>query len=111
MNAASEPLSPVPPQTASFAIGGMTCAACATRIEKVLNRLPDVHAAVNFATETARIEYPAQLSPEDLITVIRKAGYDAYVPVGNDTSRNERRDAQHQQDRRLFMISALPSWR
>ncbi len=87
----------------------MTCAACATRIEKVLNRLPDVHAAVNFATETARIEYPAQLSPEDLITVIRKAGYDAHVPVGNDTSRNERRDAQHQQDRRLFMISALLS--
>ena len=90
-------------------VSGMTCAACATRIEKVLNRLPDVHAAVNFATETARIEYPAQLSPEDLITVIRKAGYDAHVPVGNDTSRNERRDAQHQQDRRLFMISALLS--
>jgi len=90
-------------------VSGMTCAACATRIEKVLNRLPDVHAAVNFATEIARIEYPAQLSPEDLITVIRKAGYDAYVPVGNDTSRNERRDAQHQQDRRLFMISALLS--
>ena len=87
----------------------MTCAACATRIEKVLNRLPDVYAAVNFATEIARIEYPAQLSPEDLITVIRKAGYDAHVPVGNDTSRNERRDAQHQQDRRLFMISALLS--
>ena len=90
-------------------VSGMTCAACATRIEKVLNRLPDVHAAVNFATETARIEYPAQLSPEDLLTVIRKAGYDAHVPVGNDTSRNERRDAQHQQDRRLFMISALLS--
>lgn len=49
-------------------VTGMTCAACATRIEKVLNRLPDVHAAVNFATEKADVEYPAEaLTPADLI--------------------------------------------
>ena len=40
-------------------VTGMTCAACAARIEKTLNRLPEVRAAVNFATEKAHIEYPA----------------------------------------------------
>ena len=65
-------------------ITGMTCAACAARIEKNLNRLPEVLAAVNFATEKAHIEYPAgRLSPQDLIATIRKAGYDAQLPAAD----------------------------
>ena len=48
----------------SLPIQGMTCAACATRIEKNLNKLPSVRASVNFATEIAAVEYdPAQASP------------------------------------------------
>ncbi len=90
-------------------ISGMTCAACATRIEKVLNRLPEVHAAVNFATEQAHIEYPAQLKPDDLIAVIRKAGYDAHVPVAGEPSRDAQREAQYQHDLLLFSVAAALS--
>ncbi|SFU71191.1 heavy metal translocating P-type ATPase [Nitrosospira multiformis] len=57
-------------------IEGMTCAACATRIEKNLNKLPGVQAAVNFANEKARIEFDASATqPEDLVNSIEKAGF------------------------------------
>ncbi len=90
-------------------ISGMTCAACATRIEKVLNRLPDVHAAVNFATEKAHIEYPAAtLATADLIAAIRKAGYDAREPTTtSDAERKAERITVYRQDLRLFTISAV----
>jgi Cu+-exporting ATPase len=90
-------------------VTGMTCAACATRIEKVLNRLPGVHAAVNFATEKAHVEYPAgALTPADLITAIRKAGYDAQETTANsDAERKAERIATYRSDLRLFTISAV----
>ncbi|KPC53554.1 heavy metal translocating P-type ATPase [Amantichitinum ursilacus] len=73
-------LVPGPNETRSFAIEGMTCAACAARIEKVLNRLPGVQAQVNLATEVAQIELPAgQYSPEQLIATVQKAGYQAQL--------------------------------
>lgn len=95
--------------TIDLPITGMTCAACAARIEKTLNRLPDVHAAVNFATEKAHIEYPAvALTPADLIAAIRKAGYDAQEPTDNsDAERKAERLAVYQRDLRLFTISAV----
>jgi P-type Cu+ transporter len=62
---------------AELAIGGMTCASCAARIEKKLNKLGGVTAAVNFATETARVTYPVTVSPEDLISAVEQAGYTA----------------------------------
>jgi Cu+-exporting ATPase len=90
-------------------VTGMTCAACAARIEKTLNRLPDVRAAVNFATEKAHIEYPAdRLSPQDLIAAVRKAGYDAQLPSGDgDAARKAERLAAYRRDLRLFTVSAL----
>ena len=61
---------------------GMTCAACAARIEKVLNRADGVRAAVNFATETAHVEFDAdKATPQTLIDAVRKAGYDAAPAV------------------------------
>jgi Cu+-exporting ATPase len=90
-------------------VSGMTCAACATRIEKVLNHLPDVRAAVNFATEKAHIEYPAQFKTDDLIAAIRKAGYDAHVPTADEPSRDAQREAQYQHDLRLFTAAAVLS--
>ncbi len=57
---------------------GMTCAACAARIEKVLNRADGVHAEVNYATETAHVEYDAgKATPQTLIDAVKRAGYDA----------------------------------
>ncbi|SCL17125.1 Cu+-exporting ATPase [Micromonospora pallida] len=61
-------------------IGGMTCAACASRIEKKLNRLPGVQATVNYATEKASVAFPDDLTPADLIATVVKAGYTAEVP-------------------------------
>jgi Cu+-exporting ATPase len=58
-------------------IGGMTCAACANRIEKKLNRLDGVTASVNYATEKARAHVPAGVTVEDLIAVVQKTGYTA----------------------------------
>ena len=72
----------MPPRVVDLQLHGMTCAACAARIEKVLNRTDGVRAAVNFATETARVEFdPAKSSPPALIDAIRNAGYDAEPAV------------------------------
>ncbi|NYE21274.1 heavy metal translocating P-type ATPase [Microbacterium immunditiarum] len=62
-------------------IGGMTCASCAARIEKRLNRLDGVVASVNYATEKAVVESPAGLDPAVLIDEVEKAGYTASVPA------------------------------
>jgi Cu+-exporting ATPase len=62
-------------------IGGMTCAACANRIEKKLNRLDGVTATVNYATEKARARVQSALTADDLISVVRKTGYTAALPA------------------------------
>jgi Cu+-exporting ATPase len=64
-----------------LAIGGMTCASCAARIEKKLNTLDGVSATVNFATESARVSFPAAVSAGDLISIVEQAGYTAAVPA------------------------------
>ncbi len=64
-------------RSTELAIGGMTCASCAARIEKKLNKLDGVTATVNFATETARVSFPAAVSGGDLISVVEQAGYTA----------------------------------
>ncbi len=64
-----------------LAIGGMTCAACANRVEKRLNRMDGVSATVNFATEKARVVFEGPATPvEDLVAQVEKAGYTAEVP-------------------------------
>jgi P-type Cu+ transporter len=62
-------------------IGGMTCASCANRIERKLNRVPGVEATVNYATEKARIHGDAVIEPSELIAVIEATGYTASVPA------------------------------
>ena len=62
-------------------IDGMTCASCANRIERKLNKLDGVAATVNYATERATVDYdPQAVAPEDLIETVRTAGYDARLP-------------------------------
>jgi Cu+-exporting ATPase len=71
-----------------LAISGMTCASCAARIEKKLNRLDGVTATVNFATERARVTYPDRMSPRDLVTVVEQAGYTATMPAARQAGGN-----------------------
>ncbi len=61
-------------------IGGMTCASCANRIERKLNRLDGVEATVNYATEKARVQTPEGYDPQLLIAEIEKTGYSAEIP-------------------------------
>ncbi len=67
--------------TIELDIGGMTCASCASRIERKLNKLDGVTATVNYATEKARVNFPQTLTPSDLVDVVVATGYTAKVPV------------------------------
>lgn len=71
---------PPPGARIELEIGGMTCASCAARIEKRLNRMDGVEASVNYATEKATITAPAGLDPVDLIAEVERTGYTAAVP-------------------------------
>ncbi|MBB5470199.1 Cu+-exporting ATPase [Paraburkholderia sp. CI2] len=72
-----------PTRVIELDIGGMTCASCASRVEKALTKLPGVaRASVNLATERARVESDATLGPQQLADAVRKAGYEA-TPVAN----------------------------
>ncbi len=69
-----------PNRQVELAISGMTCAACANRIERKLNKLDGVTATVNFATEKARVSYPGSMPPADLLSTVEAAGYAARLP-------------------------------
>ncbi|MFI8315344.1 heavy metal translocating P-type ATPase [Streptomyces microflavus] len=62
---------------AELMIGGMTCASCAARVEKKLNRMDGVTATVNYATEKARVTFAAGLELADLVATVEKTGYTA----------------------------------
>ncbi|MFJ2295028.1 heavy metal translocating P-type ATPase [Streptomyces sp. NPDC087894] len=64
-----------------LAIGGMTCASCAARIEKKLNRMEGVEATVNYATEKARVAFAEDVSVDDLIATVEATGYTAQPPA------------------------------
>ena len=64
---------------ADFGIGGMTCTSCSARVERKLNKLDGVNASVNFALETASVDFdPATTTPQALMDVIHQAGYEAF---------------------------------
>jgi Cu+-exporting ATPase len=68
------------PTKVELDIGGMTCASCAARIEKRLNRLDGVTATVNYATEHATVQIPEGTAPADVIAAVEAAGYTAALP-------------------------------
>jgi Cu+-exporting ATPase len=65
----------------TLSIQGMTCSSCVNSVEKALNKVEGVSATINFATETAHILAPADISPKDLIKIVEKAGYSATLLV------------------------------
>ncbi|WP_371773101.1 heavy metal translocating P-type ATPase [Streptomyces sp. NBC_01438] len=78
MHSATETEAPAAESSeAEFMIGGMTCASCAARVEKKLNRMDGVTATVNYATEKARVLYGPETGVADLIATVRKTGYTA----------------------------------
>ncbi|MFP8882411.1 heavy metal translocating P-type ATPase [Streptomyces mangrovi] len=82
-----------PADEVELAIGGMTCASCAARVEKKLNRMDGVSATVNFATEKARVSYAPGVSVDDLIATVEKTGYTAQPPPPPAPARPARPEA------------------
>ncbi|MGN7781585.1 heavy metal translocating P-type ATPase [Mycolicibacterium sp. 22603] len=99
--------------TVTLDIGGMTCASCAARVEKRLNRIDGVEASVNFATEQARVDYPDTVTPEDLVAAVEATGYTAAVPAARtDSSETDSMGAEPDESapwRQRLLISAALS--
>ncbi|MGW2639265.1 heavy metal translocating P-type ATPase [Streptomyces sp. NPDC001348] len=92
-------------------IGGMTCASCAARVEKKLNRMEGVRATVNFATEKAKVTYPEGVQVADLIATVVKTGYTAEEPAPPEPAPEEEPTGTEQDPelaalRRRFTVSA-----
>lgn len=105
---------PVTPSRVELAVGGMTCASCAARIEKKLNRLGGVTATVNFATETATVDYdPATVSTDDLVATVEATGYAAKLPEPPTTktqvSAGEHEHGEAESLRQRLLVSAALS--
>jgi Cu+-exporting ATPase len=78
----------------TLALEGMTCASCAARIERVLNKLDGVEASVNFASETAAINYdPERVAPKQLVETVESIGYHAAPAHDAHTEHEHAHDA------------------
>ncbi|MGN6610274.1 MAG: heavy metal translocating P-type ATPase [Angustibacter sp.] len=80
MSPTNPPAVPAPASSVELAISGMTCASCAARIEKKLNKLDGVTASVNYATEKAKVTFPEGVTPDELVSVVEATGYGATLP-------------------------------
>ncbi|MCS1351566.1 heavy metal translocating P-type ATPase [Mechercharimyces sp. CAU 1602] len=96
-------------EVADFSISGMTCAACANRIEKGLRNIEGVSSAtVNFALESARVEYaPGEVSPVEVEKKVEKLGYGAKVRA--EEKEGDHRDEELERQKRKLLFSALLS--
>jgi Cu+-exporting ATPase len=72
---------PLPTSAVELVIGGMTCASCATRIEKKLNKIDGVTATVNYATEKAKVTFPEGVTTDELLQTVERTGYTATLPA------------------------------
>jgi Cu+-exporting ATPase len=92
-------------------ITGMTCASCANRIERSLNRLDGVTASVNYATEKATVDFdPAAVAPDELVAAVEAAGYATVLPAdGPAAGAPEPEPDQDAPLRRRLLVSALLS--
>ena len=92
-------------------ITGMSCASCAARIEKKLNKLDGVSATVNYATEKAAVYVPTGYDPLQLITTVEDAGYGAVLPAPPQSHDNapvaEAKDTELEALRQRFIVSAI----
>ena len=107
-------------RSVELVIGGMTCASCAARIEKKLNKLDGVSATVNYATEKAKVTYAGSVTPEDLVATVEATGYTAALPAPKArataaTAGDAEQDEQDEKDdevsrlRQRLVISAILS--
>ncbi|MGW3127812.1 heavy metal translocating P-type ATPase [Streptomyces sp. NPDC001123] len=110
---AQTPIAPPPADAAEveLLIGGMTCASCAARVEKKLNRMDGVTATVNYATEKAKVTYPQGVQVADLIATVVKTGYTAEEPAPPEPEPEPEAEAEQDSGlaalRHRLLVSAL----
>src|SRR6266540_5691815 len=85
--------SPASTAQVELEISGMTCASCANRIERKLNKLDGVRASVNYATEKATVQFdPVAVAPAQLVDAVEAAGYQAVLPATEATGGDDAAD-------------------
>src|SRR5665647_2558323 len=104
-------------RSVELVIGGMTCASCAARIEKKLNKLDGVSATVKYATEKAKVTYAGTVIPQDLVATVEATGYSAVLPApkvssatavqAGDVGQDEKDDEVSRLRQRLVISAAL----
>jgi Cu+-exporting ATPase len=98
----------VPPAEVHLDITGMTCASCANRIERKLNKLDGVQASVNYATEAATVRFdPARVDTDRLLETVAAAGYSAALPAPPARDDEPVREDHEAELRRRLLISAV----
>lgn len=99
------------PATTDLVVGGMTCAACVHRVEKRLAKLTGVTATVNLATGRARVSHPPEVTADDLVAVVERAGYTAELPSASEPleapGETDRADEVATSQRNRLVITAL----
>src|SRR3954468_13352245 len=80
---------------ATLDIEGMTCASCVARVEKRLQSVDGVSAAVNLATESARVSFPSEVAEARLVAAVREAGYDAKVRPDQHRAHEHAEHSEH----------------
>ncbi|WP_095144844.1 heavy metal translocating P-type ATPase [Pseudomonas sp. Irchel s3b6] len=101
----------VPAQSLELSIGGMTCASCAGRVERALNKVAGVKSvSVNLANERAHLELLGQVDPQQLISAVSKAGYTASVWQAEQSSSDDQQQRLHRErwSVLLAVVLALP---
>ncbi|MFI5736670.1 heavy metal translocating P-type ATPase [Kribbella sp. NPDC051587] len=94
-------------ESVELVIGGMTCASCAMRVEKKLNRMDGVTATVNYATEKAKVTYGDGVTTDDLVATVEKTGYTAALPTPAVAAGNEVEVDELRPLRERLIVSAV----
>src|ERR1700761_529690 len=101
---------PAAPETVDLVVGGMTCASCVARVERVLKKTPGVREAnVNLATERARVEMQAGVSVDTLLAAIVRAGYEARIdtPAQAESNAGEAADSERRDGAKVLLAAIL----
>ncbi|WP_338749245.1 heavy metal translocating P-type ATPase [Janibacter alittae] len=111
MSSTTDAPTPVAANEVELVITGMTCASCANRIERKLNKLDGVSASVNYATEKAKVTYLPDIAPDTLVATVEQAGYGASLPRTQEETKGDDPAVFDETDqlRQRLIISAVLS--
>ena len=96
-----------PSRRVELDVSGMTCAACAARVESRLNKVDGVRASVNYATRVATVDAPGVVATDDLCEVVRRAGYEADLRAAGRDDRPDPDDAVARSLLRRLAVAAV----